>query len=335
MICRRLGHGPFITRRDIPDMAPDIVDPSGVFNPGTLRLGSVDHLLLRVQTRGRRTFTVPACHRLDGSLELAHRPVEFDWREQRPTCEVFHIYDARITLLEGRPRVVTAVDGSEGCRLAVWEACGAVDGPFAGLEKLGFLGWSAAADSRNGVLFPERVGGRYLMLERPNQVAASDGPGDPVSGREIVLSESDDLRQWRPVGPVMAGRPHFWDELVGAGPPPVKTRQGWLLIYHGVATHFASSNIYQAGAVLLDLDDPTQVLARTRDNILEPRESWELTGQVPNVVFPSGLSVARLDDEGFAPLDAPALIYYGAADTAVGMAGTTVGALVGACSEPE
>jgi beta-1,4-mannooligosaccharide/beta-1,4-mannosyl-N-acetylglucosamine phosphorylase len=145
------------------------------------------------------------------------------------------------------------------------------------------------------------------------------------------MSATDDFEIWEDLGPVMAGRPHYWDELIGPGPPPVKTREGWLLIYHGIATHFASANIYQAGAVLLDLDDPTRVIARTRDNILEPRESWELTGQVPNVVFPSGLTVASLDEEGFAPPSAEVRVYYGAADTCVGLAIATVSDLVDAC----
>ncbi len=111
-----------------------------------------------------------------------------------------------------------------------------------------------------------------------------------------------------------------------------ETRHGLLHIYHGVATHFQSSNIYQAGAVLLDLENPSQVLGRTGDNIFEPREDYELIGQVPNVVFPSGAVVEIVDDEGFAPDNALVNIYYGAADTVVGLAQGTVGALVAACS---
>jgi predicted GH43/DUF377 family glycosyl hydrolase len=90
-----------------------------------------------------------------------------------------------------------------------------------------------------------------------------------------------------------------------------------------VATHFASSNIYQAGAVLLDLQDPSQVVARTRYNILEPREPYELVGQVPNVVFPSGW-VVDTDEEGFAVETGEILLYYGAADTCVALARCTV-----------
>ena len=95
--------------------------------------------------------------------------------------------------------------------------------------------------------------------------------------------------------PLIEGRFHYWDEFIGSGPPPVKTRQGWLHIYHGVAGHFGSSNIYQAGVMLLDLNDPSKVLARSWCNILEPRELFELTGQVPNVVFPSGMIVKDFD----------------------------------------
>jgi len=132
----------------------------------------------------------------------------------------------------------------------------------------------------------------------------------------------------------MAGRFHYWDEFIGSGPPPVKTRRGWLHVYHGVAMHFGSANIYQAGVSLLDLGDPSKLVGRSRGNILEPREIYELAGQVPNVVFPSGMIVEEFDAEGFALPASPVKIYYGAADTVVGLAVTTVGELLDAASEP-
>ena len=131
----------------------------------------------------------------------------------------------------------------------------------------------------------------------------------------------------------MNGRFHYWDENIGSGPPPVKTREGWLHIYHGVATHFASSNIYQAGVALHDLNDPSIVLHRSKYNILEPRELYELVGQVQNVVFPSGLIVEHYDDEGFALPKSIALVYYGAADTVVGLATTTIEELIAAAKK--
>ena len=102
-----------------------------------------------------------------------------------------------------------------------------------------------------------------------------------------------------------------------------------------IATHFASASIYQAGVALLDLADPRRVLARSRGNILEPREHYELTGQVPNVVFPSGMIVDEYDPDGFAKAQSTVLLYYGAADTCIGMATTTIQKLIDSCEEAD
>ncbi len=334
MIFNRYGEGPLLTREDIPDMPPDIVDPSSVFNPGAIAKKDKTYLLLRVQTRGRRTFTVPA--RGDGfSFKVATRPVEFSGHEKLDDPDtgidlvVHHIYDPRITALDDQLVVVTAVDTDNGCRLAIWRAVGAPQTGFAGLDKLELMGFTPGRDTRNGVLFPEKIDGRYLMLDRPNDRRTGGGP---LTGRGILLSASEDLMHWVEVGPVMQGRPHIWDELIGSGPPPVKTREGWLHLYHGVATHFLGSNIYQVGAVLLDLEDPRKVLGRTSENILEPRETWELTGQVANVVFPGGLTVTETDKEGYAQPTSELRLYYGAADTVVGLATATVADVLAACT---
>lgn len=324
MTFRRSGTGPMLSRHDIPDIPPDIQDPTSVFNPGAVLVGETTILMLRVQTRGRRTYTVPAVGRDRKPFLIADRPVEFrgmtdPWRPLGgPALRVHHVYDARITPLEGDLLVTTAVDTDQGCRVAIWRAVGRPDGPFAGLERLDLVGMSGQPDTRNGVLFPERIGGRYHLLERPNR---PQGPGRPASGDRIVLSTSADLITWDAGGPVMSGRPHFWDELIGSGPPPVRTNAGWLHVYHGVATHFRSVNIYQVGAVLLDAADPRKVLGRTPQNLLEPREPWELAGQVPNVVFPSGMTLVqdRLH------------LYYGAADTVVGHAVADLQKVIAAC----
>lgn len=333
MILKRHPNGPIITRRDLPPM-PGLIEPTSVFNPGAARLGGAPYLLLRVQSRGRRTFLVPARGRTDRSFVIAGRTTVLEGLENlrephaRRGLEVFHVYDPRLTVCDGRLLAVTAVDTDRGCRLALWEAAGDADAGFAGLDLLRLLAVTGREDTRNGVLFPQRVGGRWLLLERPNR---PQGPGSPPSGSVVTLSSSDDLRRWQPEGPVFEGRFRFWDELVGAGPPPLLTAEGWLLVYHGVATHFQGVNIYQAGAVLLDRDDPRRVLARTDENILEPRAIYELTGQVPNVVFPSGLTCDRFDEDGCAPPEARLCVYYGAADTAVCVATTTVAAVLDAC----
>ncbi len=311
---------PILTRSAIPP-ATGLIDPSSVFNPGAIHFQGRDHLMLRVQARSRATSLVMASSSNGIHFEVANTTVHFEGLE-REARVLHHIYDPRLTEIDGEVFITFAADMEDACRLGMARSKDLVSFEFMGFSE---------APSRNGVLFPEKVDGRYLRLERPNAGVVAGGV---ATGDAVILAESDDLVAWSQVGaPVFSGRWRYWDELIGSGPPPVKTRAGWLHIYHGVATHFASSNIYQAGAVLLDLKDPSQVLTRTWDNILEPRELYELTGQVPNVVFPSGWIVRDVDAEGFALESSEVLVYYGAADTCVGLARTTIGELLHSCSE--
>ncbi len=317
----RLGSSPILTREDIPACPPRVVDPSSVFNPGAIEQDGKINLMLRVQTRGRETFLVMAESENGFDFRVEPEPIDFLGLDRLPEAP-FHVYDPRLTRLDGQVYTLMAMDMPGECRLGL-----AVSDDCRGWE---FLGLASADDNRNGVLFPEKIGGRYVRLDRPNRKGPSGAMG---SRQEICLSTSADLLQWTTEASVATGRPHYWDELIGPGPPPVKTRSGWLQVYHGIATHFATSNIYQAGAMLLDLDEPTKVLARTRNNILEPREQWESVGQVPNVVFPTGLITPQRDKDGYVEENSPFFLYYGAADTCVGLATGLVSDLVRACQE--
>jgi beta-1,4-mannooligosaccharide/beta-1,4-mannosyl-N-acetylglucosamine phosphorylase len=321
MTLRRRPEGPLLTRDDIPDVAPDVVDVTSVFNPGACSLeDGRAMLLLRVQTRGRRTVLMRAfgCGRRGKGCEVEPRLVEITGLEQLD-ADVHHVYDPRISRVEGRWYVLCAIDTDRGCRVGIFTTT-----DFARLDLLTVTG---EEDARNGVLFPEKIGGRFALLERPNTVQPEGGA---LSGDTIVLRTSDDLLEWTTVGPVMNGRLHYWDEMIGAGPPPLKTEDGWLLIYHGVASHLGTG-LYQAGAALLDLDDPSRVIARTRDNILEPREMYEMVGQVPNVVFPSGVILEPPREDGTYAPNAQVNVVYGAADTCVGVATATIAQLLDAC----
>ena len=312
---------PILTRTDIPPIPPELVDVTSVFNPGAIKDGDTYRLILRVQSRSRDTFLVMA-ESTDGvSFKVENIIVDFKGIEN-VMDKVFHIYDARITKLEGRFYIMFAMDMQDGCQLGL-----GVTDDFRSFE---FLGITSNEDIRNGVLFPEKINGRYYRMDRPNKAKHSGGP---TSGSAICLSESYDLLNWQYVSTLINGRFHYWDEFIGSGPPPVKTRKGWLHVYHGVAGHFGSSNIYQGGVLLLDLNDPTKVLGRCRCNILEPREIWELSGQVPNVTFPSGMIVEAYDNEGFALENSEVKIYYGAADTLVGLLITSISELLDAALE--
>ncbi|MBN2088084.1 glycoside hydrolase family 130 protein [candidate division KSB1 bacterium] len=313
---KRYANNPIITREDIPSILPELVDVSSVFNPGAIKFNDKYLLILRVQNRGRETFMMVAESNDGKKFQVRPMIVHFQGIE-KISEPIYHCYDARITRLEGVYYIMFAMDMEAGCHLGLARTTD--------FDYFEFMGITTQEDSRNGVLFPERINGKFMRLDRPNKMKLAGGP---TSGNTICLSESDDLVHWRLVSPIMSGRFHYWDELIGAGPAPIKTEKGWLQIYHGVATHFGSSNIYQAGVVLLDLKEPSKVIARSRYNILEPRELYELVGQVPNVVFPSGAIVEKIDPDGFANLDSPVYIYYGTADTSVGLAQTTVKQLI-------
>ena len=148
--------------------------------------------------------------------------------------------------------------------------------------------------NKDAALFPEKIGGRYVMFHRR--------PPD------IWLAFSEDLITWVDHTVVMRALPDSpWEnEKIGISGPPIKTEQGWLLIYHGVSKEM----VYRQGIALLDLAEPTQVLARQSAPILEPELDWELFGHVDNVVFSCGQVV--LGDEIY--------VYYGGADNAIGLA---------------
>ena len=166
--------------------------------------------------------------------------------------------------------------------------------------------------NRNGVLFPRTINGKYLMLSRP-----SDQGHTPFG--DMFVSQSPDLVHWGCHRFVMRPSGGWQSTKVGAGPIPIETTEGWLLIYHGVLTS-CNGFVYSAGAALLDLEQPWKVIARTAPYILNPRELYECVGDVPNVVFPC----AALTD---APTGRIA-IYYGCADTVTGLAFAQVDELI-------
>lgn len=167
--------------------------------------------------------------------------------------------------------------------------------------------------NRNGVLFPRKIGGMYKMLSRP-----SDG-GHTAFG-DIFVSDSPDMKFWGCHRHVMEkGGSGWWQTLkIGGGPAPIETSEGWLLIYHGVIKN-CNGFVYSFGGAILDKDNPSIVKYRCRNYVLTPEEDYETVGFVPNVVFPC----AALVNE-----DGRICIYYGAADTYVALAFTTVDELI-------
>jgi beta-1,4-mannooligosaccharide/beta-1,4-mannosyl-N-acetylglucosamine phosphorylase len=160
--------------------------------------------------------------------------------------------------------------------------------------------------NRNGVLFPRKINGNYILFSRP-----SDSAHTPFG--DIYMSESPDLIYWGKHRWVMGkGGQGWWQGTkIGGGPVPIETAEGWLLFYHGVSGT-CNGFVYSFGAVLLDIGDPSKVLLRSRDYLLTPEKEYETTGFVPNVTFPC----ANLCDADTGRI----AIYYGAADTYTALA---------------
>lgn len=166
--------------------------------------------------------------------------------------------------------------------------------------------------NRNGVLFPRKINGKYMMLSRP-----SDNGHTPFG--DIFVSQSPDMIHWGCHRHVM-GRTDGWQSTkIGAGPIPIETSEGWLLFYHGVLTS-CNGFVYSFGAALLDLEEPWKVIHRSKNFLIAPWEQYECVGDVPNVTFPCA-----------ALTDAPSgriAIYYGCADTVTGLCFTTAQAVI-------
>jgi beta-1,4-mannooligosaccharide/beta-1,4-mannosyl-N-acetylglucosamine phosphorylase len=283
-----------------PIIARDLLPRSNsIFNSAVVPYGDGFAGVFRVDDT-TRTMNIHVGRSRDGvDWEIDPEPIVFHPADDR-VAEIQgrfeHAYDPRVTWLEDRYWVT-------------W--CTSFHGPTIGLawthdfRTFHQLDNAFLPFNRNGVLFPRRVGGTYLMLSRP-----SDGGHTPFG--DIYCSESPDLVHWGRHRLVMTPVPWTWQATkVGAGPTPIETDEGWLLLYHGVLTS-CNGFVYSMGAALLDLDEPWRVVARAHDYLLAPHRPYEQVGDVPNVVFPCAALLDRPSDR--------LTIYYGGADTVVCMA---------------
>ena len=229
---------------------------------------------------------------------IKEEPLKFQCDDEEIGTWVYG-YDPRVCFIEDR-YYVTWCNGDHGPTIGV-----AYTFDFETFHQLenAFIPFN-----RNGVLFPRKINGRFAMLSRP-----SDNGHTPFG--DIFYSESPDMEFWgrhRHVMSPAAFEVSAWQcTKIGAGPIPVETPEGWLLIYHGVL-HSCNGYVYSFGSALLDLDEPWKVKFRSGPYLLAPREPYECMGDVPNVCFPC----AALHDNETGRI----AIYYGCADTVTGLA---------------
>jgi predicted GH43/DUF377 family glycosyl hydrolase len=213
--------------------------------------------------------------------------------------ESWGIEDPRITRIGDRYYITYSAVSEAGVAVGLISTA-----DFAGFRREGLV---LAPTNKDVVLFPEPVGGRYWMLHRP----VPEGIGDP----EIWAASSPDLIHWGGHRRVMGLREGGWESgRIGAGAVPIRTDDGWLILYHGADR----GQRYCMGAALLDANDPGRVLARLDEPILEPEAPYETDGFFPNVVFSCG-AVVR---------DGRVLMYYGASDDTMACASFDLEALL-------
>ena len=216
--------------------------------------------------------------------------------------EAYGIEDARITFLEDKYWITYTAVSEHGPGVGL-----AITTDFVHVERVGMI---LPPPNKDVALFPQKIGGKYMLLHRP---MVSD-----IGKPSVWLADSKDGIHWGNHRFLFGGRgslaPQFsWEGAkIGAGPEPILTDEGWLVCYHGAdATH-----AYSLALALLDKNDPSIVLDRSEVPLLSPELPWEREGFFPNVVFSNGW--LKRPDQSAGP--GKIWVYYGAADSGVGLA---------------
>jgi beta-1,2-mannobiose phosphorylase / 1,2-beta-oligomannan phosphorylase len=286
-------------------------ESKAVFNPGAIRLNDKTHLLYRAMSNDDTSVlgyasTEDGIHISERLPEPAYFPREDFESKKNPGnsgCE-----DPRLTFIDNSIYICyTAFDGVNPPRVAL-----------SSIASDDFLAhrwdkWQKPAlisapgiDDKDACIFPEKINGNYVIFHRIQPGISIDSrPNLVFSGQEWLKSES-----------YILPRPALWDSAkIGIAGPPVKTSHGWLLIYHGISS---LDHQYRLGALLLDLNNPKHIIARTEHPLFEPELDWEKNGIYSNVVFPCNTIINQ--DQLY--------IYYGGADKVTGVAAINFSGLI-------
>ena len=285
----------------VPDRWP--YPANATFNPAAVRFNDETILLVRVEDmRGFSHLTIARSKDGMTNWQVDEKPAlmpDVDFDEER-----WGIEDPRIVWLEDKEQfAITYVSFSK-------------DGPVVSLALSNDLqsierhGAMLPPEDKDAALFPCLIDGKYTMLHRPI-----------IRGEaHIWISSSPDLEYWGHHKVLLPVRPGWWDSSrVGLGPPPIKTDEGWLIIYHGVRLT-ASGSLYRVGLALLDLEEPWIIRKRCDQWVFGPHEQYERVGDVPGVTFPTGTVYNPENDQ--------LIMYYGAADSSVCLATAQLADLV-------
>lgn len=297
-------------------------ESKAVFNCATLYDGSKVHMLYRAVGEYRNYISrIGYASSTDGYSFTRYNGVASEPVED---YERYGIEDPRLFILDSKTYFTYVVPSNYVRESPVVSSALATTEDYREIKRLGII-TSKLPDDKDVVFFSERMSPTsldkrtsnerdnkcYFSLHRPSSWV---GPEYGVNRPSIWLGESFTLTNFEKFSLLLKPEQDWEVAKVGAGPPPIKTRRGWLIIYHGVS----SSKVYRAGAAIVDLKKPNKVLGRSTRPILEPEKEYEIYGDVNNVVFPTGACV----------IDKKLFLYYGAADKVCCLATADLDALV-------
>lgn len=251
----------------------------------------------------------------DGFKWEVHPTPFWQWN----TSEIQRVYDPRLSVIDENLYICFALDTNHGIRGGI--------GIIHDLERVEVLHLSAP-DNRNMVLFPEKINGKYVRLERPFTVYSRGG----IDRFDLWSSQSPDLKHWGTTELVLGVEDvPFANDKIGPAAPPIRTSKGWMTTFHAV-TIDKKRNLggwentwhkeYFAGLMLLDINNPNRIIGLHKKPLLAPATEYECNGFRNHVIFPGGMILEP---------DGEVKIYYGAADAVVALATAHVEELITLC----
>jgi len=299
-IVTRYEKNPIITKDDVP------YPVATVHNAGVTKYNNKYIMLFRSHLLNGRSIIGIA--ESDDGYDFKVRPEPF----LKPSCdstfgeyEEYGVEDGRISQIGDDFLITYSAYSRHGVRIGL-----ARTKDFETVERISLI---TQSDLRNVVIFPQKINGQYVRLDRPHS---------EISKWSIWISYSPDLVHWGNSKVIIKPETYHWDEMkIGPGATPIKTDKGWLNIYHGVFETMAGA-VYRLGVALHDLEDPSKIIGVADEWILQPEDPWEIIGYVSNVVFTCGAIPEK---------DGSVKIYWGGADSVMCVGTADINDLVELC----
>ena len=299
-IVKRYKNNPILTKNDVP------YPVTTVHNAGMIKYDGKYIMLFRSHLHNGRSVIGIAQSKDGYKFKVSPEPFLVPSKDgEFGEYEEYGVEDVRISQIDDNYLLTYSAYSRHGVRIGL-----AKTKDFKTVERISLI---TQSDLRNVVIFPEKINGRYVRLDRPHS---------EISKWSIWISYSPDLIHWGDSKVIIKPETYHWDEMkIGPGATPIKTAKGWLNIYHGVFETM-SGVVYRLGVALHDLKDPSIILGVADDWILQPEDPWEITGYVPNVVFTCG---------AIAENDGNVKIYWGGADSVMCVGTANIDELVDLC----